>query len=158
MPDKTQGEYVEIRIGANPEYLALTRMVAQKMSSLSGLSESDADNVTLAIEEALTNVIRHGYGGPCSEPIIVRICKTYSDCVQAEALEIEIRDFGKQVDPETIKSRDLDDVKPGGLGVHIIQSIMDDVTYSPMADGGMLLRMIKRIEPVENDNERKNDS
>ena len=148
---QNNGEYVEIRIGAHPEYLVLTRLVAQKMSVLAGLSESDADGITLAVEEALTNVIRHGYGGPCSEPIIVRIAKTYRDCADVEALEVEIRDFGKQVEPETIKSRDLDDVKPGGLGVHIIQSIMDEVTYSPMGDGGMLLRMVKQIKPIDND-------
>lgn len=141
-------EYVEIRIGAHPEYLVLTRMVAQKMSELCGLNEKDRDNVTLAVEEALTNIIRHGYGGPCGEPIIVRITKTYRDCSQAETLEVTIRDFGKQVDPATIKSRDLDDVKPGGLGVHIIKSIMEEVTYSPMEGGGMQLRMIKKIVAV----------
>lgn len=142
---QNNGEYVEIQIGAHPEYLALTRMVAQKMSHLAGLNESDADGVTLAVEEAMTNVIRHGYGGPCGKPIIVRITKTCCDGSEAQTLEVVIRDFGRQVDPATIKSRDLNDIKPGGLGVHIIQSIMDDVTYSPMDGGGMQLRMIKRI-------------
>ena len=60
-----------------------------------------------------------------------------------------IRDFGKQVDPDCIKSRDLDDVKPGGLGVHLIKSIMDEVKYRRHEEGGMELRMSKFITDPE---------
>jgi anti-sigma regulatory factor (Ser/Thr protein kinase) len=60
-------------------------------------------------------------------------------------LECDVRDFGRQVDPSTIRSRSLDEVRPGGLGVHIIRSVMDEVEYSRAEGGGMRLRMLKYL-------------
>ncbi len=139
------GDYVEIKIGANPEFLTITRSVTKQMSQMIGFDEKNADSITLAVEEALTNVIRHGYGGPCEKTIILRINRMTLENCGNKGIEIEIRDFGKQVDPESIQGRDLNDVRPGGLGVHIIKSTMDDVEYSPMQEGGMQLKMCKYI-------------
>ena len=61
------------------------------------------------------------------------------------AMEILIRDFGPKVDPENIKGRDLDELKPGGVGVHIMQSVMDEIEFTPADDCGMQLRMVKHI-------------
>jgi anti-sigma regulatory factor (Ser/Thr protein kinase) len=54
-----------------------------------------------------------------------------------------VRDYGRAVDPATIRGRDLSEVRPGGLGVHIIRSIMDEVCYEPAAGGGTRLNMLK---------------
>ena len=51
------------------------------------------------------------------------------------AIVFEIRDFGKQAPIEKIKPRDLEDVKPGGLGVHFIKSIAKQVDYIHQKDG-----------------------
>ena len=58
-------------------------------------------------------------------------------------LEIVILDRGKSIDPAAICGRDLADIRPGGLGVHIIRSVMDKVQYRRRSGGGMLLRMVK---------------
>lgn len=142
------GDTVEVRIDANPIYLCVTRSVARKIGEVARMPEDDIEAVTLALEEAMTNVIRHGYGGPCQRPIIVRFTRRSDSGIGGE-LEIVVRDYGRQVDPESIKSRDLNEVRPGGLGVHLIQSMMDQVEYSCPADGGMQLRMVKRITPSE---------
>ena len=137
---------VEIRISAAPEYLAVARSAVRKVVELTGLAEQQADAVILALDEALTNVIRHSYGGPCNEQIIVTMRRRHAGKDSTDALEFIVRDFGKQVDPETIKGRDLDEVRPGGLGVHIIRSVMDEVEYSCPLDGGMKLRMVKYVD------------
>lgn len=65
------------------------------------------------------------------------------------ALRIVLEDEAEQVDPATIKSRDLEEVRPGGLGVHIIKSVMDEVKYERregvggLGGVGMRLTMIK---------------
>ena len=146
--DDQPHDRIEIRICANPAYLSVARSAIRKAATIAGLSEEDVDGVTLALDEALANVIQHSYGGPCGEPIIVRLTKLPPDAHKGEALEIVVRDFGKQVDPATIRSRDLDDIRPGGLGVHIIQSVMDEVEYSCPLDGGMYLRMTKYLSSV----------
>jgi len=148
--DENPGQ-IELTIHANPAYLCVARAAARKAMEISGLSRQDADGVTLALDEALTNVIRHSYGGPCEKPIIVRISQIPDYEEKESALEIVVRDFGKQVDPKTIKSRDLNEVRPGGLGVHIIQTVMDEVQYSCMSEGGMQLRMVKLIQPTNSD-------
>jgi len=146
MENKNQPvEVIKIEITAHPEFLCVARSAVRKANELAGLSDKDIDSVTLAVDEALTNVIRHSYGGPCSKPIIIRYQIIPPQDLHPAALEITIRDFGKQVDPKSIKGRDLDEIRPGGLGVHIIQSVMDQVEYSCPLDGGMQLTMKKFI-------------
>jgi anti-sigma regulatory factor (Ser/Thr protein kinase) len=139
---KTQ---IELRILANPDYLSVVRAAVRQTASVFGFDEDTAESITLAIVEALTNVIRHSYGGPCDKPIFVMLNKICCAEENKSALEIVIRDFGKQVNTDTIKSRDLDDVKPGGVGVHIIHSVMDEVEFSHADNCGMQLRLVKNI-------------
>lgn len=147
--EKMNLDEVEIRIVAKPTFLCVARSAIRQVADLAGLSETESDGVILALEEALANSIRHGYGGACDEPIIIRVFKESAEPGGQDALVAIVRDFGKQVDPASIKSRDLEDVRPGGLGVHIINSVMDEVEYSCPAEGGMQLRMVKYFAPAQ---------
>ena len=63
----------------------------------------------------------------------------------ADGLMLRIRDFAPNVDPAKIAPRDLDDVRPGGLGTHFIRAVMDDASFIPLPDGeGNLLELVKR--------------
>lgn len=134
---------IELKINADPFYLCVVRKAVQRTAELVGMNEQDTDSLVLAVEEALTNVIQHGYGGACEQRIIIKLRQIVPGRKEPAGLEVIIRDFGKQVDPETISGRDLDNVRPGGLGVHIIRSVMDQIEYTPQPQGGMRLRMVK---------------
>ena len=121
----------------------MARTAVHDVAQVIGLKEKEIETITLAVVEALTNVIRHSYGGPCDEHIFVKLNKIDYPDVKKAGLEIIIRDFGKQVDPESIKGRDLDEIEPGGVGVHIMQSVMDEVEFTRAGDCGMQLRMVK---------------
>ena len=55
-------------------------------------------------------------------------------------------DFAAPVDESALKGRDLDDIRPGGLGVHLIRTIMDEVQFvTPPAGVGNLLQLRKRL-------------
>jgi len=138
---------IELQMCADPDYLPVARTVVRQVAGVVGLKDNEIESITLAVVEALTNVIRHSYGGPCDKPIIIMLNKTDFSNKNKPALEIVIRDFGKQVDPESIKGRDLDDIKPGGVGVHIIHSVMDEIEFAPADDCGMQLRLVKYISP-----------
>ncbi len=118
-----------------------------------GLSEDAAGKVVLAVDEAASNVIRHGYGGRQDRPIWMRISPI--DFEGNPAMEILIEDECQGVDLNKIKGRPLEEIRPGGLGVHIIQGVMDAVEYRHREDGaGISLRMVKRIQsnnPVRKD-------
>jgi anti-sigma regulatory factor (Ser/Thr protein kinase) len=135
---------ITLNMCANPEYLSVARAAVRAVTGAIGMDKETAERITVATVEAITNVIKHSYGGPCEKNVVMKLGKIKCNG-NTDALEIVIRDFGKQVDPEKIKSRDLDDVRPGGLGVHIMQSSMDEVEFTPAEDCGMRLRMVKYL-------------
>ena len=137
---------IELRMCANPDYLRVARIATHDVAQVIGLKDNEIETITVAVVEALTNVMRHSYGGPCDKPIIVKLNRIDYPDVKKAGLEIVIRDFGKQVDPEDIKGRDLDKLKPGGVGVHIIHAAMDEVEFTRGEGSGMQLRMVKYLD------------
>ena len=131
---------LEIRLKSDPAQLCEVRRQVDDFVAQAGLNDEDAGAVVLSLDEALTNVIRHAYEGKSDRPIEIYL---RSD---GEEICIEVRDYGIQVPLEKIHSRDLGDVKPGGLGVHIMRNCMDCVDFLPQDEGGTLLVMKKCIK------------
>jgi anti-sigma regulatory factor (Ser/Thr protein kinase) len=105
-------------------------------------AEQQIGEIVLALDEAVTNIIRHGYDGAGGQPILLD-AGMRSDPIDGEQLEIRVRDFGRQVDPAAICGRALGDVRPGGLGVHIMRAMMSAVEYRQADGGGMLVILRK---------------
>ena len=83
------------------------------------------DELVLAIAEAAQNIVKHAYkDSPNTEDkMVVQIsCKD-------NKLQIGFYDMGTPVDPGKVKHREIDNVKPGGLGTFFIQQIMDAVEF-----------------------------
>jgi len=136
-------EVIEIKIPSEPKFLKIIRSAMNHICETMGFSQEDTNNITLAVDEACSNIIKHAYGGPTDQPIHL-ICSLYHD-----RLEVLLRDFGKKVDRKKIKSRELDDVRPGGLGVHLIKSVMDVVNYDNSSEQGNQLQLVKYIRKKE---------
>jgi len=133
----------DLRIPADPDQLQRVRKALMSAATGVGFNAEDAGQICLAIDEALANVIKHGYGGACDRPI--DMCIRRLEDGERCGIHVSIRDFGRQVDPSDICGRDLDDVRPGGLGVHIMRSVMDEVEYERAAEGGMRVAMTKWV-------------
>lgn len=129
----------EFEFPACPDQLSAIRAVVAAFSKETGFEQETIDNITLAITEAFTNIIRHGYDNCESGRIILQMERQNNP----DGLKIVLRDYGKQVEPCQICSRDLEDIRPGGLGVHIIKTLMNSVKYEKAEDKGMKLTMIK---------------
>ena len=83
------------------------------------------DELVLAIAEAAQNIVKHAYkDNPSSNDIMV----VEVSCVDNK-LKIAFYDRGTPVDPEKVKHRELDNIRPGGLGTFFIQEIMDAVEF-----------------------------
>ncbi len=106
----------------------------------SGLDAAVTSDIVLAVNEACQNVIRHGYGGEDKGDIVLEVVRT------EQALTILVRDHAPTVDPASIRPRDLDDVRPGGLGTHFMREIMDEVVFLVPPGGGNLLKLVKRFD------------
>jgi len=138
---------IRLTIFSTPCCLPVVRAALEKMCEMVGLDSRSAGGVVLSVDEALTNVIRHAYGGAWDKPIEIEL-SVIGDSAPA-GLRVCLRDYGRAVDPSQIRSRDLSDVRPGGLGVHIMQQCMDCVEYRPAEGGGTILTMVKRIPTKE---------
>jgi anti-sigma regulatory factor (Ser/Thr protein kinase) len=137
---------IELTMCAEPDYLHVARTAVRQAGQSLEIKDENIEQITLAVEEALSNVIRHGYGGPSDKPMILKVSKVIFSDTGKTAMEVLITDFGQKTDVEKIKGRDLEDVKPGGVGVHIMKTVMDEVEFTPNEDSGMTLRMVKYIE------------
>lgn len=99
-------------------------------------------DVSVALDEALSNIVAHGYAAGESGAIAIRLA------CQADEMTIEIEDGGRAFDPLQVPSpdltADLGERQVGGLGIHFIRSLMDAVAYD-RRDGKNCLRMVKRV-------------
>lgn len=130
-------ESISLTVPSHSKYLGLIRKVIQQFSRDGGFSEEDGRKLTLAVDEACSNVIKYSYEHDPSKTIVLTLIDS------GDKLEIKIQDFGKCPDLDRIKPRDLNEVKPGGLGTHFIKSIMDVVNYDTTPEVGCILQMIK---------------
>ena len=126
-----------IKIQSDPKYLSVIRTVTAKVGELYGLSESGIKDVKLAVDEACSNVIKHAYGGDTHQSILVRYKRT------KKGFEVLIEDHGVKVQPESIEGRNLDDIRPGGLGVHLIKRAFDIFQFDQRKRKGNRLRLIR---------------
>lgn len=133
---------LHLDLKSDPAGLPEARSDVRAWLGARGWADAQIDELVLALDEALTNVIRHGYDNRPNERICID-AHPVADRDEGEGVEIRVRDFGNQVPPESICGRDLEDVRPGGLGVHIIQAMNNHVEYQCAEGGGMLLIMRK---------------
>lgn len=135
------GEKVfQLRVTAKANRLRLIRNAVRETAVFCGFSERDTGDIVLAVDEACQNVIRHAYGHEGEGDISIEFRH------RPDAMILLIRDFADPVDISKIKPRDLDDLRPGGLGTHLIGEVMDEVDFlPPPIDGGNLLRLVKKI-------------
>ncbi|MGC8821064.1 MAG: ATP-binding protein [Fervidobacterium sp.] len=123
------------------ENIKMVRAVLHTFLSFRGAFDKDIFDTELAINEAIANIIQHTYKG---EPKYIVMTMNWKD---PNELEILLRDFGPRVDPSKIKSRDLDDIRPGGLGVYIIQRIFDVMEFKDVKEGNLLFLKKKYLIP-----------
>jgi serine/threonine-protein kinase RsbW len=129
---------------SEPRLLCAVRAAVGEMSVLSGFADAEVRSIVLAVDEALANVIRHAYKGAFDRPIQVSFYRVPKKPGKGahDALKIQIVDKGVKVEPARLVGRSLDDIRPGGLGLHFIREIMDSVTFRHVG-GRNYLRLIK---------------
>ncbi len=135
---------LRMELRSNPEMLCVVRNALGELAATLGFSEPECRAVVLAVDEALTNIIRHAYHGDAERPIEAsfRRIDVPGDGKSGDALEIVLEDQGVTVNPNRMCGRALEDVRPGGLGLHFIRESMDTVEFS-RKNGRNQLRLVK---------------
>lgn len=128
-------ETIKMEITANPEYVSIIRLTTSGIANKVGFCIDDIDDLKVAISEACTNAIKHSLDD--------RFTIIYS--MIENGLTIEIIDNGKGYDRSTVSEPDIDNLKESGMGLFIIESLMDEVIVESQEGKGTSIKMTKYL-------------
>jgi len=151
LPDVHSQPDVCFEMASHPRYLAAARAMVANVAQRLNFDEVQCGRISLAVDEALCNVINHGYERRDDGRIWLKLWALDGDDDPTDepGLMIVVEDNAKQVDPQAIQPRDLADIRPGGLGVYIIREVMDHAEYEQRREGGMRLTLVKRRASID---------
>jgi len=129
MSDTPRRLRIKFDMPSDTRYLPVVRGAIGPLAAAIGWEESECRAITLAVDEALANVIRHAYNNR-ADGLIELECRE-----SANGLEITLLDKGDAPEMSKICARELGCDQPGGLGTHIIRKVMDRVSYEPSPEG-----------------------
>ena len=130
-------ELVTLTVPSHPKYLYVIRSTVYPVMIDAGFSKKDSRRIVLAVDEACSNIIKYAYEGDFTGTIGLKLI------LDRTKLRIELMDSGKKPDVAKIAPRELDEIRPGGLGTHFIAEVFDSVKYDTSAASGTVLTMEK---------------
>ena len=130
--------HLKLVFPSDPRFLSIARNMVGEVSAICGLSEEVCQRVTLAVDEAIANVIRHAYKNRYDQEIEL-------DCrANADRIVFRLLDQGEPPDPARICGQPLNDASLSGRGTHLMRAIMDEMTYE-QTPGKNELRLVKYL-------------
>ncbi len=136
---------------SNPRLLSAVRGAVERLTETLGFTAVQCRSITRAVDEAVTNIVRHSYGNRLDKPIAMYFRRTqrrHEGEVQ-HGLEILLCDRGPEVDASKLKGRPLEKIRPGGLGMHLIHQAMDTVEFTRKGPTNRL-RLVKYLAAASN--------
>jgi len=131
----------ELTVPGRAESLRLIRAFVRDTAGACGAEPDWTRDLVLAVDEACQNVVRHGYGGgTLSGDIGLQVA------ADSRGLTVRISDSAPPVGPEGPAPRPLGELRPGGLGIHLMRSLTDEWRWeSPRSGVGNVLRLRKEF-------------
>lgn len=136
---------VIITIPSHPKYLCVVRAAAARIAEGSGFSDAATDEIILGLDEACSNVIKYAYRGENTKRIVVKFKIT------KKQFKVTVDDTGIKADLKVLRGRNLDDLKPGGLGMHLIKRAFDMFSLDEKKKKGNRLTLIRHIKEKNGD-------
>ena len=124
------GDHLKLDLPADYKYLnVLSGCIAELMDHVDPIDDRETlvYNIQLAAHEVCTNIIGHAYGETQGARIEIELTL----CATPRQLIIELLDQGNSFDPAVVPAPTLDQPQVHGYGLFIIQSLMDEVAYTP---------------------------
>jgi serine/threonine-protein kinase RsbW len=129
--------------------LDFVQVVSDHVSHSAGMDDDAAHWISVAIRESVINAIKHGNRNDASKRVFVEFETETSETEASEIAElsIRVRDEGEGFDPETLADPLAPEnlLKSSGRGIFLIRNFMDAVTLQRAPEGGMEIRMVKRV-------------
>lgn len=121
---------LQLEMRSDPVLLCASRAMVRAYLERNGFPAPKSHEIVLAVDEAVTNAIRHSYSGKTTETVTVNLSS------EDDWIEIEIIDNGAPAPAEKVARKEQtaphpDAVTPGGLGVQLIYEVCDEVKFGP---------------------------
>ncbi|GAF64713.1 anti-sigma B factor RsbW [Alkalihalobacillus trypoxylicola] len=141
-------DHIEMKLPAKAEYVGVVRLTVSGIANRLGFTYDDIEDIKIAVAEACTNVVTHAYA---EEGILNVAFHIHND----EKLEIIVSDKGQSFDINGLReqigpvdaNRPIEDLKEGGLGLYLINTLMDKVEIHDQS--GIILIMTKYMQGDE---------
>lgn len=132
----------ELSLIADLDKLGEVRAFIKRAGTALGASEEIVSDLCLVVDEAVTNIVLHGYDG-AGGPVELQVERDGDDLV------VLLRDRAAAFDGHGVQAPKLDEAlserKFGGMGVYLIRQLTDRSEFQPRAGGGNELRLVKRV-------------
>jgi anti-sigma regulatory factor (Ser/Thr protein kinase) len=138
---------IEMKAQAVPRILCAVRGLVRGYFTNVGFSEEQAGELTLAVDEACANTVRHSYRGRSPGELRLRL----EQDEESGAVTVTIEDDGETAPPGALETGlpeapSAEDVRPGGLGVPLMRRVCEEVRFGPCGEGGN--RVVLRVRPA----------
>ena len=141
----TSGNTVRIDFHSSLGMLDFVQMISEYVARTVGLDDDSVHWVTVAVRESVVNAIKHGNGYDVHKRVHIEF--TALEDSRAPGIAILVRDEGCGFDPATIADPLAPEnlLKANGRGIFLMRSFMDEMTFERSQEGGMQVRMVKRV-------------
>ncbi len=130
----------QIIVPAQISYIPILRNFISRIASKYRFSKSEINALTISVDEACTNIIKHGYRNIQSGSITMNVH------INNDKLVVELIDHGISFDPNQASDPNISNYvqigKKGGLGIFIMKKFLDDIQYKTSGQAN-ILRLIK---------------
>ena len=125
---KKKVQKYNLKAPCSSDSLEIIRKFVIDISNKIGISSDSINKIELAVDEACSNVVKHAYDSSSNRSIMVEVKTDH------EKMTIKIKDTGKGFDPDNVEELDmkkyLSEYRTGGLGIHLMRTLMDVVSYN----------------------------
>lgn len=145
---RQNSDYLEMKVPAKPEYVGIVRLTVSGIANRLGYSYDEIEDIKIAVAEACTNVVNHAYEDENGHMVIG--CGIFED-----RLELMVADSGQSFSVGEVKEslgpfqsdKPIEELREGGLGLFLIDTLMDKVEISNQA--GVIIIMTKFLQKSE---------
>ena len=141
----TRGGTVRLQIHSSFELLDFVQVVSDRMAQLAGLDEDAVHWIGVAVRESVINAIKHGNREDHGKLVTVEFAM--APIAAPNELIVRVLDQGEGFDPEEVADPLAPEniLKSSGRGIFFMRNFMDDVTLRRGDEGGMEVRMVKKL-------------
>ena len=141
----TDGHVIRLELPSSFELLDLVQVLSDRLSSIAGFDEDLTHWVSVAVRESVINAIKHGNREDRTKHVTVEFM--LRPRVRPEEFIVRVLDEGEGFEPEQVADPldPMNMLKSSGRGIFFMRNFMDDVIIARRPEGGMDVRMIKKL-------------